>query len=197
MSPAQAAVTAGAHSIVPANPMSVADAFVVRNPTAGLHHPAQIAAGMQPGMTVEAHRVGVQATPHVPISGAMDRMYLGQRMMGNERVDLAALYNNPAYIARQQQYPAAAMQQAMYDMQSWQQQMRREPAFERESSERSTKVSIWCLRDVPYCLVGIENCDVKKSVSAILYFRTTCVGQLLMKSEEEQLNHSKHHFIWK
>ena len=122
-------------------PMSAADAIVIRNPSAGLHHPAQLAGGIPPAMQVDAHRASLQASPHMPMSGAMDRMYLNQRMMGSDRADLAALYNNPAFMARQQQYPAAAMQQAMYDMQNWQQQMRRDQSFDRESAERPTKVS--------------------------------------------------------
>lgn len=137
----QAAVTPTGQRILPGVPMSVADAMVVRSSSAGLHHPAQFPPGMSPAMQMEAHRAALQASPHVPIGGAMDRMYLNQRMMGNERADLAALYNNPAFIARQQQYPAAAMQQAMYDMQNWQQQMRRDQSFDRETTERPTKVS--------------------------------------------------------
>lgn len=113
--------------------------MLVRNPAAGLHRTAQFAPGMAPAL-----RAGLPAAPHVPISAAttMDRIYLNQRMIGNERADLAALYNNPAFIARQQQYPTAAMQQAMYDMQNWQQQMRRDQAFDRDSAERTTKVSV-------------------------------------------------------
>ncbi len=141
ISPPQAGMTPTGQRIVPTGPMSVADAMVVRGSPAGLHHPGQFAAGMSPAMQVEAHRAGLQASPHVPMSGPMDRMYLNQRMMVNDRADLAALYNNPAFIARQQQYPAAAMQQAMFDMQNWQQQMRRDQSFDRESAERPTKVS--------------------------------------------------------
>ena len=137
--PAQGAVTPAGQRILPAGPMSVTDAMAVRSSSAGLHHPA---AAMSPAMQVEAHRAALQAAPHVPISAAMDhRVYLNQRMMGSDRADLAALYNNPAFIARQQQYPAAAaMQQAMFDMQNWQQQMRRDQSFERESGERQNKV---------------------------------------------------------
>ena len=139
VSPAQGAGPPAAQRIMPAGPMSVADAMVVRSSSAALHpHPATI---MSPAMQVEAHRAALQAAPHVPISAPMDRVYLNQRMMGSDRADLAALYNNPAFIARQQQYPAAAMQQAMFDMQNWQQQMRRDQSFERESAERQTKVS--------------------------------------------------------
>jgi hypothetical protein len=139
--PGHAGVTPAGQRMVPSGPMSVADAMAIRNSPAGLHHPAQFTAGVAPGMQVEAHRAALQASPHVPMSGAMERMYLNQRMMGNDRADLAALYNNPAFIARQQQYPAAAMQQAMYDMQNWQQQMRRDQSFGGESAERQNKVS--------------------------------------------------------
>ena len=140
VSPAQGAGPPAAQRILPAGPMSVADAMAVRSSSAALHpHPATI---MSPAMQVEAHRAALQAAPHVPISAPMDRVYLNQRMMGSDRADLAALYNNPAFIARQQQYPAAAMHaQAMFDMQNWQQQMRRDQSFERESAERQTKVS--------------------------------------------------------
>ena len=142
MSSAQAAVAPVGQRILPAATMSPVDAMAVRNPSAVLPHPVQFTPGISPAMQVEAHRAALQTAPHVPISSAMDRVYLNQRMMGNDRADLAALYNNPAFITRQQQYPAAAMQQAMYDMQNWQQQMRRDQSFERESTERSTKVSI-------------------------------------------------------
>lgn len=140
VSPPAAAVTPTGQRIVPAGPMSVAEAMAVRTSSTGLPHPAQFAAGISPALQMEAaHRAGLPPSPHVP----MDRIYLNQRIMGSERADLAGLYNNTAFIGRQHQYPtAAAMQQAMFDMQNWQQQMRREQSFDRDSAERPAKVSV-------------------------------------------------------
>lgn len=118
--------------------------MAARSQPPGMPAPSQFNHAMSPAMQAEAHRAAqpaVHATLNNTLARAsyeVDRMILGSRVMNNERADLAAMYNPQAYMqARQQQFPATIQQ--MYDM-NWQQQLRREPAYDRETAEHPVKV---------------------------------------------------------
>ena len=116
------------------------DTIVVRNSNTGLLLPSQLPSGVAPAMPIDPHHSSLQASSHFSTSGSVDRLYLNQRVTG-ERADLTALYNNHAFLSRPQQYPTAAIHQALYNMQM--QQIQREQSLQHESAERSS-IKVMC-----------------------------------------------------
>lgn len=117
--------------------------ITARSQPPGLHASTPFSHSLPPTIQPEVHRT-VQPAAHTSLNNTLarasyevDRMLHGNRVVTNERADLAALYNSQAYMARQQQYPATIQQ--MYDI-NWQQQLRREPVYDRESAELPSKV---------------------------------------------------------